>query len=117
MVFTLAKCHLTRGGIAAGTKATRDLGANGDNHICPTGVQRLPVGVDGHKLHTAQPGLHHAVDGVATGSAHTHHTHDSMAFGALRRRGKQARWCLRLHPLRGIAAGAAEEIGEGPLAH
>ena len=80
-------------------------------------LERLAVGVHGDELDAAHPGLDHAVDGVAATAAHAHHAHDGVVLGALGRCGEQVGGGLGLQALAAIAAGAAEEVGQRPLAH
>ena len=46
------------------------------------GAQRLHVGVDGEELHAGEPGLDHAVDGVAAAAADADHFDRRGVFGS-----------------------------------
>ena len=52
--------------IGARTQTTREVATDVELHVRIRHQQRLRVGVDRDELHTAQPGIDHAVDGVDT---------------------------------------------------
>ena len=43
-------------------------------------MQRLGIGVDGHKLDALQAFIDHAVDGIAAAAAHAHHFDAGKGF-------------------------------------
>ena len=57
-------------GVRARAEPTRELATEVELHVRVAHQQRLRVGVDRDELHALEPGVDHAVDGVAAATAH-----------------------------------------------
>src|SRR5439155_13071244 len=71
-------------GVGARPKAFRQLGPELNFHWRARRLERLHVGVGDHKLHALELGGDHAVDGVASATAHADHLDLGAPFDVVR---------------------------------
>ena len=74
----------TDGGVRSGSEASGQVTADVQLGVRIRHEQCLGIGVDGDELHTAQPGLDHAVDGVDAATADAHHLDNCLVVLGLR---------------------------------